>query len=496
MPSSAGVPPFDPTPRALRAHRVPDWFHDAKLGIFIHWGVFSVPAWAPRLGSVPELVHDHFHDLCVMTPYAEWYWNALRVPGTPTERHHAEAFGAGTPYESFREPFEKMLERWDPGPWADAFAAAGARYVVLVTKHHDGYLLWPSQHPNPRKPGWQSKRDVVGELARAVRARGMRFGTYYSGGLDWTFETKPIRNAAEMLASVPRDAAYGAYVDAHYRELIARYEPSVLWNDIAYPPGDTLFRLFSDYYEAVPEGVVNDRFFPAGLVNRLAGLAPVGALLNAIVRRAIQRPDHVFVPPKPPHADFRTPEYAKYPDVRREKWEATRGMGNSFGYCRNEAEGELLDPAELVRGFADIVSKNGNLLLNVGPTGDGDIPPAQLQRLGALGAWLGTNGEAIHGTRPWRRAAATTGECVEIRFTRGRDALYAILLGAPGTPRVTLPDLAASAGAPVTLLGHGPLRATAEGTRLALDWPAGLPAAPAFAVRIADPALVREGAFA
>ena len=493
MPSSRRVPPFAPNPRALRAHRVPDWFHDAKLGIFIHWGVFSVPAWAPRLGSVPELIRDHYYDLCINTPYAEWYWNALREPGTPTNRHHAATHGADTPYESFREPFEKMLETWDPAPWADAFAAAGARYVVLVTKHHDGYLLWPSRHPNPRKPDWQSKRDVVGELADAVRARGMRFGTYYSGGLDWTFETRPIRNGAEMLASTPMDAEYASYVDAHYRELVERYQPSVLWNDIGYPPGDALFRLFADYYESVPEGVVNDRFFPAGLVNRLARFAPARALLNAVVRRIILRPGHVFVPPRPPHSDFRTPEYAKYPDVRPEKWEATRGMGNSFGYCRNEGEHELLDQDELVRGFADIVSKNGNLLLNVGPTGDGDIPQAQLDRLTALGSWLRTNGEAIHGTRPWRRGTAVTGECVDIRFTCRDDAIYAILLGAPGTPRVTLPDLGPSARAEITLLGYGPLQATADGDRLALEWPVGLPAAPAFAIRIHDPDLARAG---
>lgn len=488
------MPRDEPSLRDLREHRVPDWFHDAKLGIFIHWGIFSIPAWAPRLGAVPDLVRDHFDELCVMTPYAEWYWNALRAAGTPTARHHAETYGASTPYESFREPFERMLERWDPEPWADAFAAAGARYVVLVTKHHDGYLLWPSAHPNPRRPHWQSKRDVVGDLASAVRARGMRFGVYYSGGLDWTFETKPIRNAAEMIASTPRDPAYAALVDAHYRELVSRIRPSVLWNDIGYPRGAGLARLFSDYYEAIPEGVVNDRFYPATLLNRLAGFAPVAALVNHLARRIMLRPNHVFAPPKPPHWDFRTPEYAKYPDVRREKWEATRGIGNSFGYCRNEDESELLGADELVRSFADIVSKNGNLLLNVGPTGEGMIPEAQLARLRALGAWLRVSGEAIYGTRPWRRASATTGEGIEIRYTRSKDAVYAILLGAPATARVTIPELGEAAGARATLLGHGELRAATEDSRLVVEWPSGLAAAPAYVVRVAGARLARDAA--
>jgi alpha-L-fucosidase len=494
MPSCSAVAPFEPHPRALRKHRLPAWFEDAKLGIFVHWGLYAIPGWAPHSGALPDLVRDHFYDLMAHSPYAEWYWNALRIEGSPTARRHREVFGKGVGYESFREPFEAMLARWDPEPWADLFAASGARYVVVTTKHHDGYLMWPSRTPNPRRSGWQSERDTVGELAAAVRARGMAFGVYYSGGLDWTFAEQPIHNTAEMLASVPRTRAYAAYVDAHYRELIARYQPSVLWNDIAYPPGAGLWQLFSDYYEAVPEGVVNDRFQPAGALNRWAGVRPVSALLNALIRHMLLRPGAVLVPPRPPHSDFRTPEYASFPDARREKWEATRGIGHSFGWNRDETEADRVAPAVLIQSFVDTVSKNGNLLLNVGPTGDGEIPPEQASRLRALGAWLRTNGGAIHGTRPWVRASDETAEGIPLRFTRSHDAVHAILMGTPTGSTVTLPALARAAGARIDLLGAGPVTSRARGADLLLDWPTGVAEAAAYSLRIEDPRLARDGA--
>jgi alpha-L-fucosidase len=454
----APVPEPETPDEILRRHSAPPWFDDAKLGIFIHWGLYSVPAWAP-VRADPGVHADAGAMARGENAYAEWYENSARIPGSPTARHHAETYG-DAPYADFREPFEAMLTTWDPAPWAELFEAAGAGYVVLTTKHHDGYLLWPSDHPNPHRDGWQAGRDVVGDLGEAVRARGLRYGLYYSGGLDWTFDATPIDSVAAMVAAMPSDDAYAEYVDAHFRELVRRYRPSVLWNDIGMPRDEGLPELLVDYLTAVPDGAVNDRF-----------LTPAG-------RRAPRAERHV-------RSDFATPEYASFDAPKRFKWETCRGIGASFGFNREEEDRHHLPVDELVRSFVDIVAKGGNLLLNVGPTGDGDIPELQASRLRALGAWMAVNGEAIRGTRPWTRTSATTAEGIDVRFTQAGGALYAVLLATPAAgSTVTLPDVPALEGT-VELLGHGPLEGGADGGMLRLTWPAaGVADAPAHAIRV------------
>jgi alpha-L-fucosidase len=476
------VPHFEPTPAALRRHRVPTWFEDAKLGIFVHWGLSCVPAFAARAGTIPELMRTRYDELQALSPYAEWYENALRIPGSPAARHHAAVFG-DAPYARFREPFEAMLARWDPAPWAELFAAAGARYAVQVTKHHDGYCLWPSTVRNPRRPGWHAPRDVVGELGAAVRARGLRFGVYYSGGLDWTFEPRPMRTLADGLAAVPLDPAYERYADAQVRELIEHLRPSVLWNDIAWPPHQgRLWQLLADYYAAVDEGVVNDRFGPApGWLVRALRLPPLRAATDALLRRVVRRPDYQMIPPLPPVADFRTPEYAHVAEAAAKKWEATRGIGHSFGFNDHEDEANLVDPDELVRSFVDVVAKNGNLLLNVGPTRDGEIHPRERVRLEALGAWLRASGEAIYGTRPWQRAEGASACGTPVRFTANGDTVYATLLDTPKGPDLRLLDFAAPV-VQLELLGHGPLRFRRDGADLVVAWPPDAPPRPAHAL--------------
>ena len=125
----------------------------------------------------------------------------------------------GSPDADFKETFEAVVGDWDPAEWARLFKRAGARYVVLVTKHHDGFCLWPSEVKNPNQDAWTTKRDVVGELASAVRAEGLRFGVYYSGGIDWSFNTKPVRTIVQFIGSTP-GGDYPAYAEAQVRELI------------------------------------------------------------------------------------------------------------------------------------------------------------------------------------------------------------------------------------------------------------------------------------
>jgi alpha-L-fucosidase len=433
---------------------LPGWYDDAKLGIFVHWTAAAVPAFAPIMDSPFDLAAGGggWEEAMRCSPYTEWYQNSISIEGSPAAQHHAEHYG-DAPYDDFVAQFLAGHAGWQAAPWADLFEAAGARYVVLVTKHHDGVLLWPSATPNPHKERWASERDLVGDLAGEVRARGMRFGTYYSGGLDWTFGGLPMTDLQAMFTAIPQAPEYLAYADGHWAELIERYKPDVLWNDIGYPAAADLDGLFERYYAAVPEGVVNNRF---DWMAQTAGAK---------------------------HCDFVTPEYSTKGDPAR-KWESTRGIGTSFGFNREESDDTYLSPDELVRMFVDIVAHGGNLLLNVGPTGDGGIPWAQAQRLLALGWWLRTNGEAIYASRPWTRTSGATGEGHEVRFTTVDDRLYAIVLGTPTSAEVTL-DVAPPSGGQVHLLGHdAPLAwaPTGEGCTVTLP---GRPAdAPALTLRI------------
>ena len=417
----------------LNGRPVPDWYEDAKLGIFIHWGMWAVPAFAPKSGHLPDLMRTHYHDLNKYTPYTEWYWNAIKLEGSPAAEFHKATYG-DMPYEAFREMFESEAGSFDAQVWADLFAEAGARYVVFVTKHHDGYCLWPTAHENPHKPGWSSKRDYVGELAAAVRAKGLRFGVYYSGGLDWTFNPQPIANFGDMMASQVMDESYAAYADHQFRELIERYRPDVLWNDIGHPRESDIYPLFHDYYEAVPEGVVNDRWIPPGDLHRSLLDPKARAGFNAAVAEAAAKAPAKIIPPLPPHCDFRTPEFSAFEDIEPKKWEATRGLGAGFGFNRSETDDDLLGEADLICSFIDMVSKNGNFLLNVGPEASGLIPEIQSKRLRALGGWLQANGAAVYGTRPWRRAAGETQDGLPVRLTASADRVYAILLGRPEGP--------------------------------------------------------------
>ncbi|MHB9031597.1 MAG: alpha-L-fucosidase, partial [Anaerolineae bacterium] len=226
---------YRPTAASVTRHPLPNWFEDAKLGIFIHWGLFSVPAWAPPSGEITHIIKEQgWKAWFTNNAYAEWYLNTMRIEGSPTSTYHAAKFNR-MPYEGFVPMFNEAARAWDPAQMAGILQNAGAKYVVLVTKHHDGFNLWPSAQPNPYRQGYHAQRDIVGELSSAVRAAGMTMGLYYSGGLDWTFKHPVITDIAELINCIPQSADYIAYADAQWRELIERYLPAVLWNDIGYP---------------------------------------------------------------------------------------------------------------------------------------------------------------------------------------------------------------------------------------------------------------------
>jgi len=436
---------YDPTIQSLDQHPLPQWFDDAKLGIFIHWGLYSVPGWAPL--TKVDFTNPNF---LKVNPYAEWYYNSVRIDGSPTQAYDREHFGANHDYYAFAETFDSESRKWDPDVWAKVFKDAGAKYVVLTTKHHEGYTLWPSATPNPVLPAARqhASRDLVGDLTASVRKQGLKMGLYYSGGLDWTFVPGPITSMATFTSTMPQSEAYGKYVDTQYRELIERYHPAVLWNDIGYPKSGNPMAIEAEYYNSVPDGVVDDRF-------------------------SIK------------HSDYTTPEYTTLKDINPKKWEECRGLGQSFGYNRAEGEAQTIAPDKLIYLLVDIVSKNGNLLLDVGPEADGTIPAVQLDRLKALGAWLDQNGEAIYGTHPWKRAEGKTSDGIDVRFTQKNTALYVTLMGDLKGSFVTVTSLKPKPGTKIQLLGYTkPLKWSQAGEDVKVSLPSSLPGKYAYVLRI------------
>lgn len=359
-------PEYPPTP-------VPEWYRDAKLGFFVHWGLYSLPAWAPAHppGGVPA------EDAYAHHQYAEWYANTVRIPQSPTWRRHQEQYGTGTSYED-------LADRWDVGGFdADVFVAAlvdaGARYVVPTTKHHDGFCLWNTATTGFNAARRGPRRDLIAELHDATRRAGSRFGVYFSGALDWhVSDFPPIESDTDLFRFRRSDEWFSRYAGDQLDELIERFRPDVLWNDIEWPDGGKgkheygVAALLRRYLAKVPEGAVNDRW----------GV---------------------------PRHGFLTREYTHVADIVPSAWESTRGLGYSFGYNQAEDASHSLSGAELIRLLADVVSKNGNLLINVGPRADGTIPELQERAMRELGTWLRRDGESIYGTRPWVRAAEETG---------------------------------------------------------------------------------------
>src|SRR5260370_311588 len=347
--------------------------------------------------------------------------------------------------------YEPTIESLDRHPLPQWYA--GAKYVVLTTKHHDGCTLRPSSTPNPALPAdrQHASRDLVGELTTAVNRQGLRMGLYYSGGYDWTFVPGPIRVAADYQKVKPQSEAYGKYADAQVREIIARYKPAVLWNDIDYPKSGNPLQIMAEYYQAVPDGAIDDRF----------GVK---------------------------HSDFTSPEYQTLEKINPKKWEECRGLGRSFGYNRAEGESQTIRADELRYSLVDIVSTNGNLLLDVGPEADGTIPDVQMERLKALGTWLQINGEAIYATHPWKRAVGETAEGISVRFTQKESATYVILMGQPKAPTATFKSISVKPGTKIYLLGHADtLVCSQQVDNLRVDLPAALTGHYAYAFRIAGP---------
>jgi alpha-L-fucosidase len=371
----------------------PHWFADAKLGIFVHWGAYSVPGWAEPTGELGALDDETWFR---HNPYAEWYYNSIRIEGSPAQVHHRDVYG-GRPYDDFLDQWR--AESFDPHDLVGLFARAGARYVVPTTKHHDGITLWDAPGTSTRNTVHRGpRRDLVAEFASAARDFGLRFGVYYSGGLDWHVTDLPALDTHHGVHVVrPYDEAYATYAYLHVQDLIDRYRPDILWNDIEWPDRGKhdgsygLARLFSYFYERAPEGVVNDRWGDT-------------------------------------HHDFRCSEYQAYRESEGGgAWENTRGLGLSFGFNQNEDASVTLDARAALKHLVDVVSRGGNLLLNVGPRADGTLSELQRAALEGMADWMGDNAAAVHDTTAVPTSVAAPSEDPWVRWTRDPHGLNAIV---------------------------------------------------------------------
>jgi len=484
---------FKPKLKSLKSHKIPKWFHDAKFGIFIHWGLYSIPAFAPiGSGNFLEIINkEGFKGHFKNNPYAEWYLNTMKIQDSPTQKYHNEKYGESFSYDNFAPIFNNEVNNWNPDKMAEFFKLIGAKYVVLVTKHHDGFCLWPPENKNPIKKNWHTKRDIVGELTNAVISRGMKMGLYYSGALDWSFNPdKAIKDVVDFLTNPPLSKIYLEYATYQWYELINKYEPAILWNDIGYnTPQKVVNELFAYYYNKIEEGLVNDRWVKGIKSGKwLIKTWLMRKMISYIAKKLITTGKFNV---NPPHYDYITPEYTTFTQIPKDKWESTRGIGNSFGYNQFETSADYLSTKELVHLLIDIVSKNGNLLLNIGPKADGSIPEIQKERLLGLGEWLKINGNAIYETRPWIIQEMVIDDEIDIRFTVKDDMLFAILFERPTNQYFTIKKLKAVKNTEISILGYTKkLEWSQKDQNLIIEFPSDLGESPAYSIMMKPKPLI------
>jgi alpha-L-fucosidase len=385
---------------SLDSRPTPQWYKDAKFGIFIHWGLYSVPAWGPK-GS-----------------YAEWYLNGINRGDSLRLEYHKENYGEGFPYRGFKDLFK--AEKYNPDKWAELFENAGAKYVVLTSKHHDGFCLWP----NPQSKGYNSsesaaRRDLLGDLTEAVRKTDVKMGFYYSL-YEWDNPQYPSNV----------DTYVNDYMLPQFKDVVQRYKPSIIFSDGEWDRSSEQWRseealawLYNES-DAPSDVVVNDRW---GSDTRFA------------------------------HGGYYSTEYDPNSGSMNEEfikrgWEECRGIGMSFGYNQNEGPEDYMTSEALIKLLVNIVSRGGNLLLNIGPKSDGTIPKIMSDRLLDIGAWLDVNGEAIYGTTVNRITRTDDGN-VQFTLSKDRQTLYAFVDDLSENS-ITIPDVVESVNGPVFLLGH------------------------------------------
>jgi alpha-L-fucosidase len=466
---TAAAGPFQPNWDALKAYKVPAWYEDAKFGIFIHWGLYSVPAFG-----------------------SEWYPREMYTQGSPEFKHHVATYGPQSQfgYKDFIPRFK--AEKFDAAKWAELFRKSGAKYVVPVAEHHDGFPMYDCSFTNWNAAKMGPKRDIVGELATAVRKKGLHFGASSHRIEHWFFmgegrkfdsdvrsgeyesfygpaQTRP--EDSDRSAAANPDTAHMNDWLVRTAEIVDKYKPEIVWFDwwIERPAMQPYLQKFASFY-----------------YNRAAQWKGPGVAINY---KNSAFPDGTAV------LDI---ERGKLDQTRKWFWQTDTSISvKSWGYIEND---EFRTPGSIIGDLVDIVSKNGSLLLNIGPRSDGTIPEQAQTILLAVGGWLGVNGEAIYGTRPWKTFGEGPTEVVagsfkdtaskpftgeDIRFTTKGKTLYAIALAWPTSGKLVVKSLAGYPVKRVDLLGvKKTLKFKRDAAGLTVELPSGKPNDYAYAFRI------------
>ena len=415
---------YTPDWESLKNHNpAPEWFRDAKLGIYFHWGVYSVPAFGN-----------------------EWYPRNMynksgetRRPGPSDEcRHHIERWGDPTEfgYPNFVPMFK--AEKFDADEWAELFIKAGAQFAGPVAEHHDGYAMWDSEQTPWNAADTGPKRDITGELARAIKSRGMKFVTTFhharnnlwqkknrKGELEWTGHYQFVQRDFPSLLENPKNATLYGYMPREkflqmwkgkLIEVIDKYQPDLMWFDawLDEIPDQTKMEYLAYYFNKADEW----------------GREVIVTFKGKDLPREVALDDY---------------EKGRADSLTDFVW-LTDDTISKGSWCYTD-DLEIKSTAEVLRTFIDIVSKNGQLLLNISPMADGTIPDDQKQVLLEMGRWLSEYGESIYGTRPFvgygegptrmergggfARMKGVYGPD-DIRYTRKDRSVYAIVLGWPG----------------------------------------------------------------
>jgi alpha-L-fucosidase len=454
--------PVKPTWESLKEnYKVPQWFIGAKFGLFMHWGLFSVPAH-----------HNEWYEKHMYTNSGIGAW-------------HKEHFGPQDKfgYKDFIPLFTQ--DKFDPDAWAELFKKSGAKFVIPTAEHHENFAMWDSEVTPFNAKQMGPKRDLIGDLCKAVRKQGLKFGVSNHGIENFQFINPPAEMLAQMKAEKSdlfdpawadfynvadrSDAACQKFLVNWYErnvELIDKYQPDMLWFDNGVDQRflDPLKLNIAAYYYNRAKQWGKE----VSLSTKKAAYAPSGTNTQTI-GSVLDFEGHIP------------------PGIRTGEWQVDSKIGSTWGYTTDM---HISSAASIISTLIDIVSKNGTLLLNLSPKADGTFTQEQQQTLVGIGKWLGINGDAIYDTHNWIKFGEGGQSTPKIRFTVKGDALYAIIVGKWPGATATITSLAkgqASQGEirSVTMLGSpGQLAFTQDASGLKVTLPASPPCDAAYTIKI------------